>query len=116
MKRIFAAVLTAFAISAFGDLQIDFAENAREMTLQNHTVKQNGKLRARVWHWSPKDKSYKPMNDVRTSLTDGALVVDASRCGRDRNGGYGIFVLEIYPEVKAADPSIYAGKSMVSSV
>ena len=116
MKRIFAAALAAFAISAFGDLQIDFAENAREMTLQNHTVRQNGKLRARVWHWSPKDKSYKPMNDVRTSLTDGALVIDASQCSKDRNGGYGTFVVEIYPELKAADPSVYAGKNMKAAV
>lgn len=116
MKRFLAAAMAAFAISAFGDLQIDFTRDAEQMTLQNHTIKQNGKLRTRVWHWSPKDKNYKPMNVVRTSLRDGALIIDASQCTKDRNGGYGIFVVEIYPEVKAADPSIYAGRNMEAAV
>ena len=116
MKRFLAAAMAAFAISAFGDLQIDFTRDAEQMTLQNHTIKQNGKLRTRVWHWSPKDKNYKPMNVVRTSLRDEALIIDASQCTKDRNGGYGIFVVEIYPEVKAADPSIYAGRNMEAAV
>ena len=68
MKRFLAAAMAAFAISAFGDLQIDFTRDAEQMTLQNHTIKQNGKLRTRVWHWSPKDKNYKPMNHRRFAV------------------------------------------------
>lgn len=117
MKKLaFCALIGAATLTASADLQMDFS-SAKDLQIKNHLVTQNGHWRAKLWNWNPKDKNHKPMSAAVVELQDGSLKIDTTKCPVDKNGEYGMFVLEIFSDDKAKDANAaYAGKNMKTSI
>ncbi len=114
IKKILLAV-SFCTTPLFADLSVDFSSD-KDFEIRGTNVFQKKRMTARVWNWNPKDKTHKPMKDVKLSFEKGALKIDSSACKPDQKGTYGIFVVEIHPG--ATDPakvSSYANKEMNAS-
>lgn len=102
----------SFALMTHGDVKVNFAEEEPVRKVQDCRILVNSRECGKIWNWNPKDKSHKPMEKARISLENGILKVDASNCPPDKDGKYGIFVIEFTATKKASAICEYAGKTM----
>ena len=118
MKTKIIPLLALCILPLFADSSLDFSDPGLSFKkYRNSMLVVNGKSwKARVWNWYPHDKNYDPMEQVKLTMQDGVLTIDASKCEKNAKGNYGIFAFEIFPPKTDDANKLYAHKEMVAEI